>query len=218
MLSNKTNSLVEADRLAVQSALSSSTIDSSDNSLLQDQVDSIEETILYLNSSMVSQSYKQCKFKVTSYQIDIFIKTELKERQTGLGYDEKILMLHKEYQKLDKKLEDIARTVEQNQLEDCFIFWSSRVQVLRIWSFLNWKGWIHDCIRDISLGDHRDHIRNEVLGTQLGYQWYWPTNKHQKNACILRSKQNRLVSYPILKMTCFLFSFSEAIFQFFDNH
>lgn len=122
MLSNKTNSLVEADRLAVQSALSSSTIDSSDNSLLQDQVDSIEETILYLNSSMVSQSYKQCKFKVTSYQIDIFIKTELKERQTGLGYDEKILMLHKEYQKLDKKLEDIARTVEQNQLEDCFIF------------------------------------------------------------------------------------------------
>ena len=44
----------------------------------------------------------------------------MKERQSGLGNDEKILMLHKEYQKLDKKLEDIARTVEQNQLEDCF--------------------------------------------------------------------------------------------------
>lgn len=43
----------------------------------------------------------------------------MKERQSGLGNDEKILMLHKEYQKLDKKLEDIARTVEQNQLEDC---------------------------------------------------------------------------------------------------
>ena len=56
MLSNKTNLLEEADRLAVQSALSSSTIDSSDNSLLQDQVDSIEETILYLNTSMVSQN------------------------------------------------------------------------------------------------------------------------------------------------------------------
>jgi len=54
MLSNKTNLLEEADRLAVQSALSSSTIDSSDNSLLQDQVDSIEETIIYLNTSMVS--------------------------------------------------------------------------------------------------------------------------------------------------------------------
>ena len=44
----------------------------------------------------------------------------MKERQSGLGNDEKFLMLHKEYQKLDKKLEDIARTVEQNQLEDCF--------------------------------------------------------------------------------------------------
>ena len=55
MLSNKTSLLEEADRLAVQSALSSSTIDSSDNSLLQDQVDSIEETILYLNTSMVSK-------------------------------------------------------------------------------------------------------------------------------------------------------------------
>ena len=54
MLSNKTNLLEEADRLAVQSALSSSAIDSSDNSLLQDQVDSIEETIIYLNTSMVS--------------------------------------------------------------------------------------------------------------------------------------------------------------------
>ena len=56
MLSNKTNLLEEADRLAVQSALSSSTIDSSDNSLLQDQVDSIEETIIYLNTSMVSRN------------------------------------------------------------------------------------------------------------------------------------------------------------------
>ena len=56
MLSNKTSLLEEADRLAVQSALSSSTIDSSDNSLLQDQVDSIEETILYLNTSMVSKT------------------------------------------------------------------------------------------------------------------------------------------------------------------
>jgi len=55
MLSNKTNLLEEADRLAVQSALSSSTIDSSDNSLLQDQVDSIEETIIYLNTSMVGE-------------------------------------------------------------------------------------------------------------------------------------------------------------------
>ena len=58
MLSNKTNLLEEADRLAVQSALSSSTIDSSDNSLLQDQVDSIEETIIYLNTSMVSLNVK----------------------------------------------------------------------------------------------------------------------------------------------------------------
>ena len=47
----------------------------------------------------------------------------MKDRQSGLGNEEKFLMLHKEYQKLDKKLEDIARTVEQNQLEDCFIFY-----------------------------------------------------------------------------------------------
>ena len=167
MLSNKTNLLEEADRLAVQSALSSSTIDSSDNSLLQDQVDSIEETIIYLNTSMVSQNLYfdwqkhacidertraheffwkpllrtwinigyacaplfACCFAILriiiiqiSYAtyLDYCVKAEIKERQSGLGNEEKILMLHKEYQKLDKKLEDIARTVEQNQLEDCF--------------------------------------------------------------------------------------------------
>ena len=54
----------------------------------------------------------------------------MKERQSGLGNDEKILMLHKEYQKLDKKLEDIARTVEQNQLEDCFFQYSDNQNVV----------------------------------------------------------------------------------------
>ena len=48
------------------------------------------------------------------------VQVELKDRQLGLGNNEKFLMLHKEYQKLDKKLEDVARTVEQNQLEDRF--------------------------------------------------------------------------------------------------
>ena len=55
--------------------------------------------------------------------LDYCVKAEIKERQSGLGNEEKILMLHKEYQKLDKKLEDIARTVEQNQLEDCFFIY-----------------------------------------------------------------------------------------------
>lgn len=54
----------------------------------------------------------------------------MKERQSGLGNDEKILMLHKEYQKLDKKLEDIARTVEQNQLEDCIFQYSNNQNVV----------------------------------------------------------------------------------------
>ena len=75
MLSNKTSLLEEADRLAVQSALSSSTIDSSDNSLLQDQVDSIEETILYLNTSMVSKIifFKPVYIQNFGFQYDIIL-------------------------------------------------------------------------------------------------------------------------------------------------